>query len=843
MKKLLWILLLALLLTAASVAGAETKTTIMVYMSGSDISDDALSDVAEMYEGLHGDSVTVTLLAGGSSRWADLFSPRKLNRCVLADGQIQKLETLSNRNMGKSDTVVDFLDWSVSGYPADRYMLIFWDHGGGSASGVCWDETNSSDYLSLQEIYQALQTYSGKHPGFHLDWIGFDACLMASYETAAHVAPFADYFIASEELEPGYGWYYQGWLQALCANPEMDSQSVAVSIADHFARFCLREEPSTYVSMSVTYLPAMAGLIEKMETFADSLVQALSSGDLSSLTRARSRMYSFGSFYDYSSDCVDLMAFINAAQEIAPQAAEEILTAYQQAVRYSIGSKQYDYLTGLSVFFPDSRKDLQEVEMSSAVIPKQIEFFKNYASRGNGQSWSFDQYTPSCVGCDDAQSMPYNSSSSWGNWWDDGGSSWGNWGYGDDGYGGYGWGYNDGPGYGYDGYGWGNNWGYESGPGYGYDGYGWGDEDETSWPWSDSSGNESDSAPDGNGSSGFWSLWGLFGDGQGSSSNNNGSQNSWPWGNGTGSGQGNAQGIGTGEFTEYINNTEASETAESPENTAGPENAENPENTVSPMNTEIPEAPGNPENTVSPENTETLGNQENAVIQIGPIVPQSAAAIQPMEWNNPMGGYTITIAAKELPYLAGARGMIFANESDEEMFFLLELGAYQNVSIDWEQGTVTSLFDGTLPFIGDQPVAMYDVINTTQVRRSVIPVRYHGKDGYLILYRTPANPDWVIAGFSEGYDENGMPARGATQLAEGEIITPLYETYGMLWEDEEMTELVIEGDPITVGEGGQLSLEFLDLTEGEGKLQYMFSFQFTDIYGEIQISDLVDFEM
>ena len=29
--------------------------------------------------------------------------------------------------------------------------------------------------------------------------------------------PYADYMIASEETEPGIGWYYTGWLTALSA--------------------------------------------------------------------------------------------------------------------------------------------------------------------------------------------------------------------------------------------------------------------------------------------------------------------------------------------------------------------------------------------------------------------------------------------------------------------------------------------------------------------------------------------------------------------------------------------------------------------------------------------------
>ncbi|MCR5235609.1 MAG: hypothetical protein K6E34_00220 [Lachnospiraceae bacterium] len=37
----------------------------------------------------------------------------------------------------------------------------------------------------------------------HFDFIGFDACLMATVETAYMLSPYADYMIASEEFEPG----------------------------------------------------------------------------------------------------------------------------------------------------------------------------------------------------------------------------------------------------------------------------------------------------------------------------------------------------------------------------------------------------------------------------------------------------------------------------------------------------------------------------------------------------------------------------------------------------------------------------------------------------------------
>ena len=61
--------------------------------------------------------------------------------------------------------------------------------------------------FNLSEINKAL-----KDSGITYDFIGFDACLMATVETALVASNYADYMIASEETEPGVGWYYTDWL-------------------------------------------------------------------------------------------------------------------------------------------------------------------------------------------------------------------------------------------------------------------------------------------------------------------------------------------------------------------------------------------------------------------------------------------------------------------------------------------------------------------------------------------------------------------------------------------------------------------------------------------------------
>ena len=81
------------------------------------------------------------------------------------------------------------------------------------------------------------------------------------------MASYADYMVASEELEPGIGWNYQGWSGDLAANPEMSSADIAVSIADQFMAACLRDNPNDYLSQSVINLSAIPTLKAQLETF------------------------------------------------------------------------------------------------------------------------------------------------------------------------------------------------------------------------------------------------------------------------------------------------------------------------------------------------------------------------------------------------------------------------------------------------------------------------------------------------------------------------------------------------------------------------------------------------
>ena len=184
-------------LLPGSAAGAEAEAvpgtggaswTIMLYFCGSDLESgggSASSNLEEALSARFGPDVNVTILTGGASSWKmDGIDADSLGCCHIEDGRLVLDEQKEAASMGEPGTLSDFISWSAETYPAEKYGLIMWDHGGGSLAGLCWDENFGDDNLTLTEYAQGLQD-----GGVSFEMIGMDACLMASR------APRVNYFL------------------------------------------------------------------------------------------------------------------------------------------------------------------------------------------------------------------------------------------------------------------------------------------------------------------------------------------------------------------------------------------------------------------------------------------------------------------------------------------------------------------------------------------------------------------------------------------------------------------------------------------------------------------------
>ncbi len=183
-----------------------------------------------------GSSLKFVIEAGGSRRWfTEGIADETLGRYEIADGKLTKIELLDNTvSMSDPKQLYDFLVWARDTYKADRYMLVFWDHGGGLSSGFGQDDINKRDdtafgTLMNDEIIEAIDK-----SGMKFDLIGYDACLMQSIEIVKAMEPYADYFLASEETESGDGWFYTSAFELLAKNPGIDTEEFGKEMISSF---------------------------------------------------------------------------------------------------------------------------------------------------------------------------------------------------------------------------------------------------------------------------------------------------------------------------------------------------------------------------------------------------------------------------------------------------------------------------------------------------------------------------------------------------------------------------------------------------------------------------------
>ena len=401
MKRIMAVFFTLGLLLLFADAMAEADTTLLVYMCGSDLQSDACEDIYEMGIAENGENVNIVVLAGGAENWDfEEIEGNTRNLIEIRDGAFESITDWGWASMGSEECLLEFLEYGIKNYPAQRTGVILWDHGAGSEAGMCFDSTTEEeDGLTLREINQALQDLKGRGGGFHFDFFGCDACMMATYEMAALLSNYdIDYFVASEELEPGTGWHYTPWVEALNQNPDLSTEQLCRLIADSYMEAGKKENPDDYLTMSVINVKKMAPLREAMENLGLTLQGELMGGGEAEIRRGRSRMYTFGSFVDGSWDMVDLGAMLDAYSHFNKAEAAKARQALTDAVLVSRHTENLGSCSGLSVLIPHDTKNEFESYAEGAdlsfCIPNWIGFVKAYAGQLTGGSYSFAQTTP-----------------------------------------------------------------------------------------------------------------------------------------------------------------------------------------------------------------------------------------------------------------------------------------------------------------------------------------------------------------------------------------------------------------------------------------------------------------
>lgn len=336
--------------------GEEGTWTVFVYMCGSDLESEdgaGTNDLEEMMDSSANENVRFVVQTGGAEEWDCEVDPDACERYVVQNGTADLVYSGDETDMGDGESLADFLKWGIAEYPAANMGLVFWDHGSGSINGVCFDENHDESSLLLKEIDAALYSvYDDMIEPF--EFVGFDACLMATAETAAIMATHARYMVASEESEPGNGWNYEKIGSYLAKNPSCTGEEIGKYICDSFYKECEKLDMENEATLSVTDLSKMDAFIKAFDLYSKDIYELVeSSSDYTAIARAVSDADNFGGNNKASgyTNMVDAKGLIEAGMDSSDN-AKAAADALAEAVVYMKNGSDHPDACGLSMYYP-----------------------------------------------------------------------------------------------------------------------------------------------------------------------------------------------------------------------------------------------------------------------------------------------------------------------------------------------------------------------------------------------------------------------------------------------------------------------------------------------------------
>ncbi len=376
-------------------SNSKKKWTVMVYLAGdNNLDHNGVIDLNEMKK--TGSTSDINVIAQFDRAGAGVPTRRYfLKKATSLDSDA--VQSLGETDSGSPDALLDFINWGVAGYPADRYLLVLWNHGQG------WDDTdiyagergsgarllrssrirhalfkssvveaaklasgdgkiaraillddNAKDFLDNLEMKKVLKA-AKKLIGRKLDIVGMDACLMSMAEVGYQMRDSVCYTVASEQTEPLDGWPYNTILAALSQNPSMTTDTVSKTIVQNYVTSY--KGSSDAVTCSACNLAASSAFAGPVKTLASALKAGLTDAPTrTAISEARNRVQE----YDVN-DNIDLVDYCRllgkaAVPDVIKNACNNVITALQYSPGMVIASGYYGAAlkgsNGVAIYFP-----------------------------------------------------------------------------------------------------------------------------------------------------------------------------------------------------------------------------------------------------------------------------------------------------------------------------------------------------------------------------------------------------------------------------------------------------------------------------------------------------------
>ncbi len=389
------------------------SATIMIYMNGSDLetqAGEATEDIREMLASGIGENVNVIIQTMGTKEWQKYgISESTAQTYRLRNGNLELIrDGLGQLDCTVKDTLSEFIKYGKNAYPADRYLFLFWDHGGGPVYGFGYDEWQAdNESLTIAEMSRAF----AENSDIHFDMIGMDCCIMASVETCYALAPYCSYTLLSEDFESGLGWEYTGWMKAFEENPGISTPLLGKYIIEDIIEKNENSYDGDSACIGLFNEATAKDLFTVWKNYAYKNEAKLLGKNYSRMHKSRGRYdRGFWDLWDLDDSDVtlsdyyisDILALVESIDNDSDE-AKALMSTLKAAVAYYGHTSDKNELTGLAVSLPygDSEfyAQLRDVYEDLNFDRDYIDWLENFVSAENSiDYYDYDTFDNSWLG-------------------------------------------------------------------------------------------------------------------------------------------------------------------------------------------------------------------------------------------------------------------------------------------------------------------------------------------------------------------------------------------------------------------------------------------------------------
>jgi hypothetical protein len=343
-----------LLLPALLVA---QEWTVLVYIAAdNDLAQWADSDLVEMERFGSNQDIRVAVQIDKPSVGAQ--------RLLVGQGSSLIIQSLGIIDMCSWETLSDFVYWGMSSFPAEKYLVILWDHGTGWTAmpnrsfGSDW---SSGNVLSIAngDFRKALAA-AYEFTDERIDLFAFDACLMQQIEVAFELQGYARVLLAPQSTMPLAGLRYDELLENLHVNPGIGATQLSRNIIQSTIDNYTGVQP---ITISAINLAGLDDIRKYSIILTAKLMYSSPSQSLGQLRNTVQTIPAIGCIPNPTDDFVDLGDFLSRMDELmAMTETEQLLQAYLRTIIYTAyWGDDFSSTSGLTVWFPDEYRQFKQL--------------------------------------------------------------------------------------------------------------------------------------------------------------------------------------------------------------------------------------------------------------------------------------------------------------------------------------------------------------------------------------------------------------------------------------------------------------------------------------------------